>query len=349
MVTFLTVLMNLPFAFVLWLANMAERQKARQESAQTLTIITYLLVASLYALLLGVGLLLQVVGLLAGSGLLGLTGATMPASGLDAYALAPMGLGMWVPALAALLLLLPPVRRLASRVLPLQPDNLIHAVALSFAMVAIMNLTVTMAMGLGNLASSLESSGQTLGNTAVLLWTQEGIWAFTALVGVGWLSRRSFGGALTRLGVVLPRLGHVAVGLGIGVGLAVLVTLALGLLKVVGIGMNQDVERLGERLLGPLTQTWYGILTMGLSAALGEETIFRGALLPRFGLLFTALLFALLHSNYGLSLATVVVFCVGLALGAVRLRMNTTIAMVVHATYNITLGLAAYFSFMQLQ
>jgi len=85
-------------------------------------------------------------------------------------------------------------------------------------------------------------------------------------------------------------------------------------------------------------------LTLGLAAALGEETIFRGALQPRFGLILTSLLFAIVHSNYGLSISTLVVFLLGIVLGLVRIRHNTSTSMIVHAIYNITLGLLAYLS-----
>ncbi len=110
---------------------------------------------------------------------------------------------------------------------------------------------------------------------------------------------------------------------------------------------RHEVERLTEQLIGPLAQSAPGILTLGLAAALGEESIFRGALQPRFGLLLTTVLFALLHSQYGISVSTLLVLIVGLALGVVRTRFNTTTAMIVHAVYNMTLGLITYLGVMQ--
>jgi uncharacterized protein len=74
-----------------------------------------------------------------------------------------------------------------------------------------------------------------------------------------------------------------------------------------------------------------------VGAAVGEETLFRGAMQPRFGLLLTTLVFALMHSQYGFSAATIIVFLVGLVLGFVRLRENTSSSMICHATYNIGL------------
>jgi membrane protease YdiL (CAAX protease family) len=63
---------------------------------------------------------------------------------------------------------------------------------------------------------------------------------------------------------------------------------------------------------------------------------------PRFGLIITSLLFALVHGQYGLSLATLVVFGLGLVLGLVRNRTNTTTSMLTHALYNSGTALLAY-------
>ena len=111
------------------------------------------------------------------------------------------------------------------------------------------------------------------------------------------------------------------------------------------IGNDPGVAKLTEQLLGPLSDSYLGIITLGAAAAIGEETIFRGALLPRFGLLLTSLLFALVHSNYGISISTLVVFILALLLGFVRMRVNTTTTMIIHAVYNMSLGLLAYFGF----
>ncbi|MEJ5199364.1 MAG: type II CAAX endopeptidase family protein, partial [Anaerolineae bacterium] len=173
------------------------------------------------------------------------------------------------------------------------------------------------------------------------LWAQELIMALMALVGVGWLTRRKLRDGLRRLAIVRPGSRQVFAGLAAGAGLGIAVIVLEMALAQVGVMNNADVERLSEQLLGPLIRQPFGVITLGVAAALGEESLFRGALQPRFGLLLTALLFALLHSNYGLTLATVIVFGVGLMLGIVRQRANTTTSMIVHATYNITLGLVA--------
>jgi membrane protease YdiL (CAAX protease family) len=111
--------------------------------------------------------------------------------------------------------------------------------------------------------------------------------------------------------------------------------------RAVGLGVDADVETLTEQLIGPLFQSPWGIISIGLAAGIGEEALFRGAMQPRFGLIATSLLFALVHSNYGITLATVVVFLLGMMLGWLRIRYNTSTAMIAHAVYNSTLALMA--------
>ena len=77
-----------------------------------------------------------------------------------------------------------------------------------------------------------------------------------------------------------------------------------------------------------------GALVLGLSAGIGEETLFRGALQPRFRIPLTALVFALGHVQYTLSPAILEIVVIGLALGWLRERSNTTACIVVHTAYN---------------
>ena len=74
---------------------------------------------------------------------------------------------------------------------------------------------------------------------------------------------------------------------------------------------------------------------------MGEEILFRGALQPVFGIVFTSLLFAVVHVQYGLTPITLAVFLLGLILGILRKRTNTTVTILVHFGYNFILGLMA--------
>jgi membrane protease YdiL (CAAX protease family) len=293
-----------------------------------------------------VGLALQLTGLIL-SQQPGLMTELMNGFGESLFASLPLlAIGIWLPSLAGILLLLRPVRSLLARILPIDPDSPVDAVALSLSMLIVINLMVTLGVGLDNLAKLLaaEEGADDGSATIAMLWIQQLMMALTAAIGVGWLTRRRWGDTLVRLGLVLPTGRQVAIGLSVGLVLVPMVVLLEYLASLLGVQADQDVERLTEELLGALFETPWGIVTLGLAAALGEEPLFRGAAQPKFGLILTALLFALLHSNYGITLSTGIVFLLGLILGLLRIRHNTSTAMIAHAVYNISLGLMAYFS-----
>jgi len=266
---------------------------------------------------------------------------------VSVHSLPLVGLGLWLPALIGIILLLAPVRRFVARIIPIDPASPVHAAALSFSVLVAMQLMYTLGIGLTNLAEAWAAQQETTGNSITLLglWTQQILTAVFGMVGVGWLIRRDWSETLQRLGLVRPRLWQVGLGVILGLAMVPVVILVERLSSQLNIGNDPGVAKLTEQLLGTLSDSYVGIITLGAAAAIGEETIFRGAVLPRFGLLLTSLLFALVHSNYGISISTFVVFILALLLGFVRLRINTTTAMIIHAVYNMSLGFLAYFGF----
>jgi uncharacterized protein len=250
-----------------------------------------------------------------------------------------IGLGLWVPSLVAILIFIPPIHRALAKLIPYDPFRRVHIVALSISMLIFLQLFITMGIGLDLLSQSIEMETSPEISTLSFLWSQDLLMAFLGLIGVGWLTRRNGSESLQRLGLFKPTARQFLIGLGVGVALAGLLIVTELILVPTGFTINDEVEELTEKLIGPLFQSILGILTLGLAAAIGEETIFRGALQPRFGLIFTALLFSLLHANYGFTFSTFVVFVIGLALGWVRNRYSTTISMIAHATYNISLSI----------
>lgn len=345
-----TILMLSPLILALWLANLSQRKRVEGEvqAERLLKLIAYGILALVYGGLLLMGLLFQGIGLLSSGG----PGyaESLAAAGLTPEALPRMALGMWLPSLLGLFMLTRPARRLAARVSNIDPAHPVHAVALSMAALVLVNLLVTLGIGIDNLAGMLETtSAETgVGATSVsALWAQNIAFLVMSVIGVGWLAHRTFRGALNRLGIVKPSLSQVLLGLGAGVLMVPLVLLLEALASRLSLGTSAEVDKLTEILIGPLTTSVWGVLTLGLAAALGEESVFRGALQPRFGLVLTTLLFALLHSQYGISFSTVAVFGVGLVLGLLRMRTNTTTAMLTHAVYNISLGAITYFGWLQ--
>ncbi len=345
------LLMFAPLMLVLWLANLADKQRQAERPTAAFALLAYGLLVLLWLGLFGGGIAVALAGQIlaaqssdpvlldafTGMGIGAETAARVIAS------LPALGLALWLPALIGLLLLLPPLRRLLSRVLPIDPGSVVHAVALSYTMLIVINLWATVVFGIDTLADIM-AAGEPLQTRALLniTWGQEILFVLLAAVGVGWLSRLNLRQTLARLAITWPTPRQAALAAGLGLGMTLLLIPLEYLMQLTGIGIDEDVARLGEQVIGPLMLTIPGILTLGLAAALGEEALFRGALQPRFGLWLTALLFALLHSTYGLTLSTLIVFGIGLILGWVRDRHNTTTAMIVHATYNMGIGFLAY-------
>ena len=80
-----------------------------------------------------------------------------------------------------------------------------------------------------------------------------------------------------------------------------------------------------------------GALVIGVSAGLGEELAVRGVLQPRLGLLLSNLFFTALHAfQYNLD-GLLSVLLVGLFLGVVRQRANTSTSAIVHGAYDCIL------------
>jgi membrane protease YdiL (CAAX protease family) len=73
---------------------------------------------------------------------------------------------------------------------------------------------------------------------------------------------------------------------------------------------------------------------MAASAALGEEIWIRGALQPVFGILISSLFFVVLHTQYTLTPATLVVLVLSFGLGWLRQRQSTTAAIIAHFVFN---------------
>ena len=340
-----------PLILVIVLANLAEAQRQREEAYQGWAVTSYLFVGAFYGLLMLGGLLINGFALLVQQQpqlleeLTASTGGPNPL--LQADSLPLLGVGLWAPALVGILVLLPPVRRLLARLLPMDAGSPVHAVALSLSALIVIQLLFTLGIGLNNLAESLAAQEAAGSASATLsgLWAQQVLTAVFAFFGVGFLIRRDWSATLQRLGLVVPSLGNIAVGIVVGLGMVPLVMLIEQVSSQFNIGIDPSVQKLTEQLLGPLFNSPLGIITLGVAAALGEETIFRGAVQPRFGIVLTALLFALVHSNYGISLSTLIVFLFGLLLGIVRKRTNTSTTMISHALYNMSLGILASLGF----
>jgi membrane protease YdiL (CAAX protease family) len=229
-------------------------------------------------------------------------------------------------------------RRIGSRGL-YNPDSSVHTVAiiLSLLLVSLSYSQFVISGGLSGLAESVELSGVSLGAelfTAALMLA-------AAFLGIGLAIRRTLGQSLVRLGLRLPTTQDVIWGVGAGIVLYI----ALIIMGVIW-SATSSPEQIAEQSaaaeqIARSFNTLPLAFALSLAAALSEEILFRGALQPIFGLIPTSLFFALIHVQYTLTPATLIIFVVGLGLGWVRQRQSTSAAIIAHFVYNfVQLALA---------
>lgn len=229
--------------------------------------------------------------------------------------------------LLAFLPLLPAVRSQVARWLNIDPANTVHTTALVFALYLLGLTAMQFFLDFGE----LDTAGIEL--TVLAVWEQALGFLLLGVVGAGLGLRRSLSETLARLGLSRVRGQQVLLGVG-AIAALQLFDLAISLLwSSVHPDSFQDILDISRRLFrnfaGPA-----GAVTLGITAGVGEEILFRGALQPRFGLWLTTLLFTMGHAQYGLTPALFEVFVIGLVLGIVRTRANTTTAIFIHAGYN---------------
>ncbi len=177
----------------------------------------------------------------------------------------------------------------------------------------------------------LANSPRPLIDTGQLIASLVGL-TLLALGGVGFLVRRGLRSTIDRLGLRVPTLAH------LGVMVAGVITLYLLNLGVEAMqrawfpGPWEHDQRINQLMAGGLGLG--GGLLLGVSAGVGEELAMRGALQPRLGLVFTAVVFAALHVHYSwIGMATILLL--GVVLGVIRDRTSTTVAILVHTIYDI--------------
>jgi membrane protease YdiL (CAAX protease family) len=168
-----------------------------------------------------------------------------------------------------------------------------------------------------------------------------------AVVGVGAGIRRSPRETLARLGFGPISIRQIGVAVLFIVGAFALAVAADHLFSILQPGLYRKVGEFSGPLFNPkglsLVSAVFFALLIGIGAGLGEETLFRGAVQPVFGITATSVLFASMHVQYGPSVLLGYVFVLSVGLGLLRRNFNTTTSFLAHAGYNTLSILAAYF------
>lgn len=236
------------------------------------------------------------------------------------------GISLVIAGVLGLLYLLPPVQRAVARLIPVRTGSPV--------------VYLTVVIGLLLIAQQIGAQVQ---SSQPLTWfdllAQDVPLLVLSFIGVGLFTRRSLRETVQRLALDPPaaRWWWVVAVLGIGVFMGI----AFGIEYIAGIvtpATQKEVTSVTTVLFSNFNNPT-AIILLGILAAVVEETLFRGALLPRFGIVVTAILFAALHTQYAITFASLEVFVLGLGLGVLRVRSNSTLPCIVtHAGYDIAVG-----------
>lgn len=231
--------------------------------------------------------------------------------------------------------LVPPFRRLVARVTPVDPASPIDMVGLCLILTACAAFAFIL-VNIGNSPEDLEIEPVSLTDLALTAVFELAL----AYVAVGWLVRRDLRSATERLDIRWP--GWKTWLIAIGFLILSYAGSAVGsvLTDVYQPELSDQINDVTDDLTADV-QNPVGAVVLGASAGVGEEALFRGAIQPRFGIVLTAVAFALVHSQYGLSYVIVGLFLVGVVLGLERRYFGTTAAMITHAMFNVIAVLVA--------
>jgi uncharacterized protein len=154
-----------------------------------------------------------------------------------------------------------------------------------------------------------------------------------AYFGVGGAITRDLSSVRERLGLHMPTAKQVALSLMLVLPIVLVSAGAAALTEWLQPDFLERIDDVMGDVTRDLTNV-QGALAIGLSAGIGEEVLFRGAIQPRFGILISSALFTIIHVQYGFSFVLLGVFLTSIILGLQRKWMNTTCCIITHAAYN---------------
>jgi membrane protease YdiL (CAAX protease family) len=226
-----------------------------------------------------------------------------------------------------------PVRERIARALPIDPDSPVHAYGLVLAVILLGTQLSTIAF-VDVLASDRLAPPLGLADLAA----SEAPFLIMGLAGVGLYVRREAAGAAERLGLTRPEWWQIALALAAAGAFFAFIQAADGLSHTLSPQTASQVDSTTQHVFGALNNP-LGIAALALLPGICEEILFRGALQPRIGLLATAVLFASIHTQYGLTLDALAIFVLAIGLGLIRKYTNTTTSGVCHVSYNLLAGI----------
>lgn len=266
--------------------------------------------------------------------LFGLPGGLLSVAGLalttNGQVGGPLILGL---GLAFSLPLFKPFRRLIARFTPMDPSSPIDLCGLAMILAVVTFLIIQARLTGPVELGGDEESGALAGNAGWLILTMVTLIA-SAYAAVGYRIYRNGEEATRRLGLNIPDLKTIAISLACVIPCFIVSTIGSLLTVALQPDVVDNVEETMDQITSGL-QNPIGALLIGLTAGIGEELLFRGAVQPRFGIAIAALVWTSLHFQYDFSFILVGLFGVGIVLGLQRKHFGTTSAIITHATYNM--------------
>lgn len=214
------------------------------------------------------------------------------------------------------------------------PHSAVHTVALVLATSQLVAQLVSF-VSVGGMAGYAETAATQTPNANELLLMM-GLYVLIALGGVGFMMRRTFSETLQRLGLAMPTWRDLNTGIALGVLCYVGVFAANLVWQALAPPELYAEQTLATREIFESYSANLGVgLLMAVCAGIGEEILYRGALQPIFGVWATSIYFTLMHTQYTLTPAALLILAVSLVYGWLRLRYGTLAAIVAHSVYNM--------------
>jgi len=243
----------------------------------------------------------------------------------------------WAAAAACMAMTIPALARPITRSL-LPYASWSHTARLSASIaLAVLLLPVPVRLMIDEMIDYFTSTGRPLVDVGALVSGLVGETAL-AVAAVGLWVARDQRAVRERLGLTPMSGRHVAVAV-IGLGLVIALNSGMEALEHARFpALWAADQEMGRMIAGKLTVA--ASIVLGVSAGVGEELLVRGALQPRAGLFWASILFAAGHVQYTW-FGMLTILLLGVALGLVRARANTTTAIVVHGLYDIVAAISA--------
>jgi len=310
----------LPFIIIAACANHADKSKRWE-------VLTYIMLAGFCLLIVISGLF----SLLAGSMQDVLIEQEVFAQGDLPVNLPVLGIIMLFTGIISPIFLIKNIREITANFLSINPNSAIHTTGLVFALI-VTGLSFGVMFSI-DFAALLVSSQQAQISEYDFLF-QGILIVLLALTAVGIWTRRTPQQCLKRLSLEIPPPEHIIIAVLAVPAFFVIQALFGFIITILNPESLADIENITEIIFS--TNSLMFAIIVSAAAGISEEILFRGALQPRFGILFTAFLFAVVHSHYPSLPAILQLFIFGILLGYLKEKTNTTACIITHFLYDLS-------------